>query len=525
MSWRAYVLLATLGLGLALLVSRFQRFPGYLDSDYYFGGGVQLALGNGFTQPYLWNYLDDPQGLPHPSHSYWMPLASILTAAGMLITGKADFASGRLAFLALAAVAPVVTARLAYAFSRNHALALVSGLLAVFSIYYVPFMPVPDNYGTYIVLGSLFFLAIGRGTKTAFFATGLIAGLMTLARSDGLLWLGHGSCGGGPGCAYLIARSGCLARALAPTRRRPSQVLLLVALAIIGFLLIMAPWFERNLRLYGAPMAPGGARLLWLTTYDETFAYPASQLTFDRWLDQGWPAILTARLSALKWNLLNTFAAQGGVFLFPFILLGAWMHRRDRRVQIALLAWAALLAVMSLVFPFAGARGGFFHAGAGIQPLWWVLAPLGLDAAVAAARRRGMFTPAAFTVFRGALVGIAVLMTAVILTLRVLPGWGEGEHTYPRIELFLRNAGADASEVVMARNPPGYYMMTGRPAIAVPYSDAADLLAAAHRYGARYLVIESAGAAGPIRTVYEDMDSTTIEFLGELDGTRIFRIR
>jgi hypothetical protein len=505
-------------------VGQFQRFPGYLDSDYYFGGGVQLALGNGFTQPYLWNYLDEPQGLPHPSHSYWMPLASILTAAGMLITGKADFASGRLAFLALAAAAPVVTGRLAYAFSKSRALALVSGLLAVFSIYYVPFMPVPDNYGPYIVLGSLFFLAIGRGTKAAFVATGLIAGLMTLARSDGLLWLVMALV-----AAVLSAPAsspgGKLPTGIPDTRRRSNRVLLLMALATLGFLLTMAPWFQRNLRLYGTPMAPGGARLLWLTTYDETFAYPASQLTLDRWLDQGWAAILAARLSALKWNLLNAFAAQGGVFLFPFILLGAWIHRRDRRVQIAVVAWAALLVVMSLVFPFAGARGGFFHAGAGIQPVWWTLAPLGLDAAVVAARRRGMFTPQAFTVFRGAFVGIAVLMTAVIFTLRILPGWGEGEHAYPKIELFLRHAGADASEIVMARNPPGYYMMTGRRAIAVPYSEAADLLAAAHRYGARYLVIESAGAAGPIRSVYEDLYSTTFEFLGEMDGTRIFRIR
>jgi hypothetical protein len=136
-----------------------------------------------------------------------------------------------------------------------------------------------------------------------------------------------------------------------------------------------------------------------------------------------------------------------------------------------------------------------------------------------------MFTPEAFTVFRGAFVGIAVLMTAVILTLRVLPGWGEGEHTYPKIESFLTRTGADASAIVMVRNPPGYYMMTGRSAIAVPYSEAADLLAAARRYAASYLVIESAGAAGPIRAVYEDLDSATFEFLGELDGTRIFRIR
>jgi hypothetical protein len=517
------LLLAILGLGLALLVGQFQPFPGYLDSDYYFGGGVQLAIGNGFTQPYLWNYLDDPQGLPHPSHSYWMPLASILTASGMMLTGKTDFASGRLAFLALAAAAPVFTGQLAYAFSRNRVLALVSGLLAVFSIYYVPFMPVPDNYGPYIVLGSLFFLGIGRGTKGAFFAIGLTVGLMTLARSDGLLWLvmaGVAAVLGVPAASAGVESP----TAVSGTLRRASRALLLVTLATVGFLLIMGPWFQRNLGLYGAPMAPGGARLLWLTTYDETFAYPATQLTFDRWLSQGWAPILTARLSALKWNLLNTFAAQGGVFLFPFIVMGAWVHRRDRRVQIALLAWAALLAVMSLVFPFAGARGGFFHAGAAIQPMWWTLAPLGLDATVAAARRRGMFTPQAFMVFRGAFVGIAVLMTAVIFTLRILPGWGEGEHTYPEIESYLRRTGADPSQIVMVRNPPGYYMMTGRPAIAAPFSEPADLLAAARRYDARYLVLESAGAAGPIRIVYDDLESTTFEFLGELDGTRIFRI-
>ena len=325
------MLLAILGLGLALLVGQFQRFPGYLDSDYYFGGGVQLALGNGFTQPYLWNYLDDPQGLPHPSHSYWMPLASILTAAGMLVTGRADFASGRLAFLALAAAAPVLTGRLAYAFSRNRALALVSGLLAVFSIYYVPFMPVPDNYGLYIVLGSLFFLAIGRGTKAR------ILRHRTHRRSDDPCpqrWTalaGDGSCSSSPRRARPHRLERELPHRRCPTtRRRAGRALLLMALAIIGFLLIMAPWFQRNLGLYGTPMAPGGARLLWLTTYDETFAYPASQLTFDRWLDQGWAAILAARLSALKWNLLNAFAAQGGVFLFPFIVLGAWIHRRDQ---------------------------------------------------------------------------------------------------------------------------------------------------------------------------------------------------
>ena len=29
-----------------------------MDADYYFSGGVQLAQGKGFSEPYLWNYFD-----------------------------------------------------------------------------------------------------------------------------------------------------------------------------------------------------------------------------------------------------------------------------------------------------------------------------------------------------------------------------------------------------------------------------------------------------------------------------------
>ncbi|MFH1186484.1 MAG: hypothetical protein V1755_15850 [Chloroflexota bacterium] len=528
MTWRTSILLAGLGLGVALTVARFQPFPGYLDSDYYFGGGVQLARGNGFSEPYLWNYLDDPQGLPHPSHTYWMPLASILAAAGMWLTGQTSYAAGRLGFLALAAAAPVLTAALAHAFSRKRELALVSGLLSVFSIYYVPFLPVPDNYGVYLVLGALFFLTMGRRHDASYLVMGLLAGLMTLARSDGVLWLALAGV-----AAVLSVRP--LAPGEVPESPTPAQArvrrgnimpaVVRIALAVGGFVLITAPWWLRSYSTHGAVVAPGGERLLWLTTYDDMFAYPAEQLTYDRWIGQGLPGIVSDRLTALRWNLLNAFAAQGGVFLFPFILVGAWLHRRDVRVQIGILGWFSLLVVMTAIFPFAGARGGFFHAGASIQSLWWTLAPLGLESIVAAARRRGMFTPQAFAVFTVALVGIAALMTAIIFSIRVLPGWGEGEQAYPRIEAFLERSGAKPDEVVMVRNPPGYYILTGRPAIVVPYAGPSDMLAAARRYDARYLVIERAGAAGPINAVYADLRGENFEYLGELDGSRIFRVR
>ncbi len=506
---RSYALLALLGLALAFGVAQFQKFPGYLDSDYYFAGGLQIATGQGFTEPYLWNYLDNPAGLPHPSHSYWMPLSSLISAAGLWMTHSTTYPAGRLGFLLLAALAPVVTAALAYQFTCRAGLAMTSGLLAVFAVYYVPFMPVPDNYGPYLVLGALFFLAMGWRNRASYLALGAIAGLLALARSDGLLWL---------------AITGIIIASRYLSKGHLRYAVSSGVLALAGFLIIAGPWFLHTYSVYGTPLAPGGNHLLWLKNYDETFAYPASQLTFQSWLAQGWGPILAARWMALKWNLLNAFAAQGEIFLLPFILVGMWIYRKDERVRIALLAWAALLFVMTIIFPFAGARGGFFHSGSAVQPMLWVLAPIGLDRAVSAARNRNMFTPQAFTIFQGALVALAILMTGLILSIRVLPGWGEGEQEYPKVEAFLKSQGIGLQDIVMVRNPPGYYLMTERPAIVVPYSDEATMAAVASRYGARYLIIEKAGAAGPIEAVYKNLSSQRFPYLGNIDGTHIFRV-
>ena len=111
MNWRHYAALFVIGFIVPFLVSRFQSLPGYMDADYYFAGGIQLAEGRGFTEPYLWNYLDDPASLPHPSHTYWMPLASIVSALGMWFTGQVTYAAGRLPFLLLSACVPLLMAR------------------------------------------------------------------------------------------------------------------------------------------------------------------------------------------------------------------------------------------------------------------------------------------------------------------------------------------------------------------------------------------------------------------------------
>lgn len=510
MSRRAYLTLFLLGLGVQLLVAQFQTIPGYLDADYYFMGGRQLAEGKGFNEPFVWNYLDNPQGIPHPSHAYWMPLASIVAAVGMFLTGQTTYEAGRLGFILLAALVPPLTSALAFDFSKQRSLAWTSGLLAVFPVFHTPFLPVPDNYGIFMVAGGAYFLLAKR--PRPWFWLGLLAGLLSLARSDGLLWLALTF-------VLLLWRKG-------DDKEGRGTLLQNAGLALLGFMIIMGPWYARNLAAFGAPMAPGGSRALWLTTYDETFIYPASKLTLQSWLASGWEAILKVRLWALGNNLQTMIAAQGHLILFPFIVAGMWVERRERRVQLGLLAWMALFVVMTLAFPFAGARGSFFHAGAALQPLFWTMAPIGLDAVVRWARSKGRFTNQAYVIFRIAMVQIVIMLSAWVVWVRVIePGWQEGELKYPAVEEFLAGKGILANEPVIVLSAPGYTMMTGRPAIVQPFGDVETLLAAARRYGAHYFVFEAEGRLEALRGIYDHTQaSSALEYLGEVDEARIFRI-
>ena len=514
MNWRTFFILFVLGLLIALGVASFQKLPGYLDSDYYFVGGLQLVEGKGFTEPFLWNYLDNPVGLPHPSHSYWLPLSSILAAISMFVTGQHTYAAARLIFILIAACIPPLTAYLAYDISKRRVLALTSGLLAVFSVYYLPFMPVTDNYGPFMLLGGSIFLLAKKENWWVFLLMGLLAGLMNLARSDGLLWLG---------LVGLLALWHSMNSEQLLSQKIQSFVLL-GFLAVAGYSLVMGPWYARNMVVFGSPMAPGGSRILWLTNYNDTFAFPADQVNMQSWLEAGWGAALKVRLWALQMNLLNVFAAQGGILLFPFILIGYWHLRHDIRARLAATGWVILLVVMTLVFPLAGARGGFFHAGAAFQTFWWALAPIGLSRLVDALYHRNILTAKhAGTVFQGLLVVITVMLSSVILQVRVLqPGWQPEEELYVKVEQFLVEQGANPDAIAIVRNPAGYYIVNGRPTIVMPPGGPDTILALAKRYHASYFVLEPGGVLEEYKELYEQFDvKPGLKYLGEVEDARI----
>jgi len=521
MNWRHYIILFIIGFIVPFGVSRFQSLPGYMDADYYFAGGVQLAEGKGFSEPYLWNYLDNPQSLPHPSHTYWMPLASIVSAVGMWMTAQSTYAAGRGTFILLSACVPLLVAALAYSVCRQTRLAMVSGLLSIFSLYYAAFMPVPDNYALFMLFGSAFLLLAPRREKWIAIALGALAGLLTLARSDGLLWLGLA--GLTVMWKYADNADG--------TKNTFVQWLRLIIpaglLAIVGYFIVMGGWHIRNLKLFGSFMTPGGGRLLWLENYNQTFVYPPENLTREGFLHAGWDAALQDRVAAFSANFGNTFAAQGEIFLFPFILLGLWQLRRDLRTKITVTGWLILFVVMTIIFPFAGSRGSFFHAGAAFQPFWWVAAPIGLDWLISWARKNGRFTDASAPVFfQVILVLLAVIVTGYLVNFRVVSsGWAKDDVIYPAVEEKLLDSGISPQDILIVRNPPGYFIASGRRSISLPFGDEATILAVAEKFGASYLVLEEGGTFESIQDLYDHPeDNPSFIYLGEVDNARLYRI-
>lgn len=515
MAWRSYATLFLLGLLLALGIAYYQAAPGYMDADYYFAGGRQIVGGQGFHVPFLWNYLEDTSGVWHPSHAYWMPLASLVAALGMWMGRTADFVAAQFPFLLIAASLPPLTASLSFSLTRRRDLAMTAGFLALLSGYYALVLTTTDTFGLYMILGVGFLWAtrIPRPWLRAL-TLGLVAGLLHLARADGILWLG---------VAFLFV----LIRSRHASRRSRAIV---CSLLLLGYGVIMAPWMWRNLSAFGTPFAPSGWRMLWLTRYDQIFAYPVSQVTFHSWVRSGFGTILSVRLHALGHHFGTLVAVQGSVVLLPFMIWGAWTLRREERVWLGVLAWTITLFVMTVLFPFAGARGGFFHSGAAVQPLGWALAPLGLDRVVAlTARRRGWVGKPARRVFQVGLVGAVLLLTAAISWPRLMgappraQAWGRYASRYAAVEALLTAHGAHPSDVILVGNPPGYFVSTGRSAIAYPDGDARTVRAVARRYGAKYLILDAQSPPRALRALREPPRDRFLH-LGTVRGEQVFSL-
>jgi hypothetical protein len=516
---RDYWILCGLALVVNLAIAALQPVPGYMDADYYFAGGKQLAAGNGFQELFLWNFLDQPQGLPHPSHAYWYPLASIVAAGGMALTDNINFVNARLGFVIMAVLAPLVVMSLAVRITKRRSLALLSGILTVFSGYYLPFIVTTDNYSLYLLFGACYFILLDRLTVQKAGLLGLLAGIFNLARSDGLLWL--------PLTIVAVTALSFRQSPTTPLRNRILKSIGYSSLSLFGYLMVMGAWFLRNLSVFGSLLPPGSGYLLWMTNYNQIYSYTPQIYTLQSWLANGFQQALSVRLEALLQNISTAIFAQGMLVLFPLVVVGAYSCRNMVRIQVGVLGWILLLLIESLLFPFASVRGGFFHAGTAFQPLWFVLAPLGIEVLAVRFIKNKKFLSRTINIFRLSLAVFVIVLSAMLVKIRVIDsGWNEGEYLYRKTDQFLVEQGARPEEIVMTRNPPAYFIMTGRQAIVVPYGNLQTVLEVVQKFQVSYLILEPGSASGDLLILYDyPMDNPNFNYLGRIDETIILSFK
>lgn len=501
-----YRLLLLISVALTGLLALWIQTPGYMDADYYFATARRIADGYGFSEPFLWNYLDSPLGIPHPSHLYWMPLTSVLSAGFLMVFGD-SFGAAQLPSILITLLIPIMTAGMAFRFHGNERWAWQTGLLAIFSGFYLPFMVTTDTFALFTLLGSLTLWLMAHLSRQpslrGWLLSGLLIGMANLTRADGLLLL----------------VPAILAVLLSPRNRIVSFVGL-----IAGFMATMGLWWVRNLAVSGSIVSPAGDRILWLLEYNEIFAYPADFLTFDRWSEAGFLTILAVRFKALFENLLSLIAVNGVILLGPFMVLGAVQYRNRRLVLLGTAFLLVLLLIMSFIFPFIGSRGAFFHSSTAVMPILWVLGPVGLDIAISWwGERRGWDLPSASRVLANvAIVIVAVLSIRQIVVRVIAPAasglrWNQSFETYQ--EVGRRISTKDSSPgVVAVNNPPGFYLASELEAIVIPNGSMDIIRDLADRFAVEWVVLEANHPHG-LDPYYESPVSTPwLEFVETFIG-------
>lgn len=480
--------------GTAALIDR----PGYMDAAYYAAGAQQLAQGGGLTEPFIWNYLDDPAAIPHVGFVYWMPLASLLGAPWAALFPD-SFYILQAPFTFLSAALPIVSYTLALWATQRRGAARVAGLLTLFSGFFFPYWTLPETFAPFALFGSAALLLagyaladmkLGAQRRLAFLLVGLLAGLAHLTRADGVLVLGVVL----PAALLYPFRKATRFQRGQARGLRLRDAIWPAVLIVLGYLLVMGPWFIRNVALIGAPLSPAGTQMLWLRTYDDIFCY-GCELSFESYLAWGWPNILRSKLWALGMNLQRFLAEDCLVFLLPLLPVGIYRLRRKLPVVLGVAFLLLAFLAHTLAFTFPGPRGGFFHASAAALPIVMVAGVEGLEGFLGwLGRRRRWNREQARRVFGGAMVVMALVLS-VYAAAGKLGAWQQTNDAYEEMGRWLVQQNEEFPTVAVA-NPPAFWVHTGIPAVVVPNGSPSELLAVADRYGVHYVLLDPNRPAG-----------------------------
>jgi hypothetical protein len=413
----------------------------------------------------------------------------------MWLLGPTPLAS-TIPFLLIGALAAPLTWFLAREVGAGDRIALAAAIAVSLPAAAAIYMAQPDNFALYQPLGTaaLWLAARGlRGKRRSFALAGLMVGLATLARNDGVLL------GAAVGLAFLWDRW----RSWRSKGGRMPAIPWRYAFACFGlFLVVMAPWYLRQLAVFGSlsPSSSSG-RILLIQNYEQMNSV-TSDTSLAAFLGQGIGPLLASRILGLV-SAIQIFAVIAcSAVLAPFVVVGAWARRRSTDFGPFFLYAGLLFAASALIFAVHVPYGTFLHSAEALIPYTYIAGLEGVVIAAtwAARRRRGWQEDRAARLFLIAAV-VTVVLNAGAFAFLAGRSWNEDRDL--RLDAGAALAGAPRTDLLLSADPAGFEYFTGHGGVVTP-NDSLDVIhEVAADYGARWLVLERAHIVTPLIPILE----------------------
>jgi len=489
---RTCIALYALALAVRAVVFGLHPDAAYPDAYYYVEVARALHAGQGFNIDFIWSFVDVGgripalPTLPIPSNAHWMPLASIVQLPTMWLLGPTPVASV-IPFAIVGSLSAPMTWLLAREMGCSPRVALLAGITVAVPAAATIYMAQPDNLALYQPLGmaALWLTARGlKGHRWSYALAGLMVGLATLARNDGVLL------GAVVGLALVWDRW----RAWRSNAGRKPAIPWRYAFGCFGlFLLVVAPWYARQLIVFGSisPSTTSG-RILFIRTIEQMDSVTA-QTTLASFLGQGIGPLLQSRVLGLVSALQIYFVIASPIVLAPFVLIGGWARRRSVDFGPFFAYAAVLFAASALIFAVHVPYGTFLHSAVALVPFTFILTLEGVvQASSWAARHRRTWTEEGATRLFLALAVAAVLVNAAVYAAVAMPAWNAERDDRLAAGGALNAAGAPNTDLLMSADPGGFEYFTGHGGVVTPTDSLEVIHQVAVDYHIRWLILERA---------------------------------
>lgn len=481
--------LFAVGLVTRILTGWLIHFPASEGSAYYVAVARNLVGGRGFEIDAIWSYATPPLTLPRPAFELWQPLASVLAAAPMTVLGP-TFDAAQLGFALLGAflgplawlVARDAARRLSLDPRRTASVALGAGVLSAVSGPLLLSSVIPDSTLPFTIAAVGACLLMPRamtGDPRALAGLGTLLGVAYLVRMEAV---------------YLGATFFLLALAGGGARR---AIGLAAAVATVGGL-VAAPWWLRNLSVFGTPMPGQLADNAFLTANEQIFAY-AERPSLEAFLAQGVDG-LASNVGVAAWhNLVDVLIVPGGIaaalgLLAVAIALGRRRGRTWLKSPLGALMVAGSLtfAATTVLFPVATLWGTFEHASGPLVVGLIVAALVAADAVVARIRAWRDWPRSNAWLAPAALVALTLPVAASLVigaSASALSSQALMAEMATRLPPVLASAGVSAGSPLISDRPIWLSDALDWPVIALPAEEPAQLLDLAADFGAQAVVV------------------------------------